>query len=670
MQKKYITILILASATGFWIMQNPQPTQKPPASTVEVAGAAVVAPYGAWTSPLTAASIFESADDFSYLTTAEDRLYFTELRASENGRSVLVRLEDDQSTTVLSPAGVSVRTRVHEYGGMPYLINGDDVYYSDFDDQKIYRLRGGLAPEALTPAGLRYMECLADNKYARLICVREDHRAEGEAVNTLVAVGMENGGEGDVLFEGTDFVTNPTLSPDGSELAFITWSHPNMDWDDTQLRIISLDDTGGVASIREINQSGNVSINNPKYGADGTLYFMADFDNWWTLYKSDANDNPVEIISDDIEMGGYVFESDTSAVITYASGGLHYLARADLITAAVTTIGEAFASAGSLNATAHGIYFAASTPTSTTAIYQLTGNDYVEVYRPNGPNVEGDYLSTPIAITYPTGNNNSQEAYGFYYPPKNADFKGPAGELPPLIVKVHGGPVGATRASLSPGIQFWTSRGFGVFDVNHRGSTGYGRAYRKLLYPNWGIVDIEDAANGANWLVDQGYVDGDKLAISGGSAGGYTVLAAFAFQDIFKAGASYYGISDLEILARDTHKYESHFLDQLIGPYPEARDIYLERSPIYSVDNIKAPLLLLQGLDDKVVPPNQSEMIFNALKAHCVPTAYLTFEGEGHVFRQPANNIRSLNAELDFYGQIFGFTPAGNIEPVELITCE
>jgi dipeptidyl aminopeptidase/acylaminoacyl peptidase len=500
--------------------------------------------------------------------------------------------------------------------------------------------------------------------------VREDHRQEGEAINTLVAVNMEAGGEGAILFEGTDFVTNPTLSPDGSELAFITWSHPNMRWDDTQLRIISLDDNGGVAGINELGQNGNVSIQSPKYSSDGTLYFVADFNNWWTLFKVDGDGNPLEVISDDIEMGSYGFESEASAIITYASSGLYYLARVDLGSGTLSNIGEAFAYAGSVNPVSDGVYFTASTPSSQTAIYKLTGGDYGEVYRPNGPSIDDDYLSISVAISYTTGNNNTEQAFGFYYPPKNVDFRGPDGTLPPLIVKVHGGPVGATKASLAPSIQFWTSRGFAVFDVNHRGSTGYGRAFRKLLYPNWGIVDIEDVANGANWLTIEGFVDGDKLAIRGGSAGGYTVLAAMAFQNIFKAGTSYFGISDLEAITKETHKYESHFADQLIGPYPEKRDVYLARSPIHHVDNINAPLLMLQGLDDEVVPPNQSEMIFEALKNNCIPTAYLSFEGEGHGFRQPANQIRSLNAELDFYGQIFGFTPAGNIEPVELITCE
>jgi dipeptidyl aminopeptidase/acylaminoacyl peptidase len=470
------------------------------------------------------------------------------------------------------------------------------------------------------------------------------------------------------LFSGTDFVSQPQVSPDGKSVAFISWSHPNMPWDDTQLRIVNLDESGQAIGSREVPQKGNVSIDNPMYAADGTLYFVADFDNWWTLYRLAENGEVERVLDADIEISSYGFENAQYIIISYFKNGMAYLGRLNLLDGTLSNIDGDFATIGSIAATNEAVFFIASTSTTNSAIYRLEGDSYTQVYRPNGPKIALDYLSIPQPITFPTGNN--EEAYGFYYPPKNANYTGPANSLPPLIVKVHGGPVGATYATLQSNIQFWTSRGFAVFDVNHRGSTGYGRDFRKKLYPNWGIVDIEDAANGVQWLVSQHLVDGDKVAIRGGSAGGYTTLAALAFQHVFKAGTSYYGISDLEVLAKDTHKFESHYLDQLIGPYPEMKTIYQQRSPLYSVDNIQVPLLLLQGLDDKVVPPNQSQLIFDALKKNCIPTAYITFEGEGHGFRQPKNNIRSLNSELDFYGQIFGFTPAGNIEPITLERCE
>ena len=557
---------------------------------------------------------------------------------------------------------------MHEYGGRPYLADGRDIYYSNFEDQKLYRLSPDGEAKALTDDGLRYMECVADHTHNQLICVQEDHRGLGEAVNTLVAVKLSEDGEVRVLFEDTDFVKTPRMSSDGKSVAFITWSHPNMPWDDTQLRIATLGADGLTERLTEVPQAGNVAFSNPEFAEDGTLYFTADFANWLTLYRMGKDGDPELVLDQEIAIKSYGLENELSAVIAYFKNGVAHIARVDLVSGELTRIGAPFSSVSSVAISSHGAYFIAATATSQYAIYELGNDSFGEIYRPNGHEIPEDQISVPKTIIYPTG--DGEEAYGFFYAPGNVSFEGPDGALPPLIVKVHGGPVGATYATLSPSIQFWTSRGFAVFDVNHRGSTGYGRAFRKKLYPNWGIVDIEDASNGVEWLAAKGLIDKEKVAIRGGSAGGYTTLAALAFRDSFKAGASYYGISDLEILARETHKYESRFLDQLIGPYPEMRNVYIERSPINSIERIRSPLLLLHGLDDEVVPPNQSQMMFEILKQNCVPAAYLAFEGEGHGFRQPANKIKSLNSELDFYGQIFGFTPAGDIEPVRIQRCD
>jgi dipeptidyl aminopeptidase/acylaminoacyl peptidase len=627
------------------------------------------AAYGAWQSPITAASIFEASDNISYLTVANNQLYFVESKASANGKNVLSKLSPQNTAVKLTSSAVSVRSRVHEYGGRPYLVDGEYIYYSQFTDQKIYRISQNSAAEAISSEGMRYMECITDQKNNRLICVREDHRGIGEPINTLVAISLSDTNQESILFEGTDFVSAPHLSPDGNSVAFITWSHPNMPWDDTQLRVINFSDDGSVAQVVEVPQNGNVSIKLPHYSPDGTLYFIADFENWWTLYRVDTqSEKPQKVLDKEIEINSYGIEDNSHAIIAYSKEGVDHIARVNLATGEMTNIGDAFSSADSISVANDKVYFRASTPSSGNAIYQLSGNSYEKIYQPSGPVIEKSFLSVPQSIEFPTG--AKEIAYGFYYPPQNSNFTGAKDTLPPLIVKVHGGPVGATDSSLNPGIQFWTSRGFAVFDVNHRGSTGYGRAFRKKLYPNWGIVDVEDASNGVKWLADEDLIDAEKVAIRGGSAGGYTTLAALAFQNVFKAGTSYYGISDLGVLAGDTHKFESRYLDQLIGPYPEMKSIYDQRSPINSVQNITAPLLLLQGLDDKVVPPNQSELIFNALKENCIDTAYITFEGEGHGFRQPVNNIKALNSELSFYAQVFGFVPAGNIEVVQLITCD
>jgi len=658
-----LVVVVVGLATIYLVLtRNQGPTDDQSHDSI------AIAPYGSWESPLTAASIFGGADSIAELMVANDQLYFIERRASANGRNILVRLNDNNEVEQLTPSDISVRSRVHEYGGRPYTVYGDDIYYSRFSDQKIYRRSVDSGPQPLTADGLRYMQCTVDRRHEQLICVREDHRGVGEPVNTLVAIDLGDDGEETILFEGTDFVRSPQLSPDEGLVAFVTWSHPNMPWDDTELRVLTLSEDGSAQKVVEVPQDGNVSFKKPQFAPDGTLYFVADFDNWWTLYRLDRSGNPELVLNEALEIQSYGLESDTEAVVTYLKFGQAHLARVDLATGEMANIGDSFSTAESVEVASGGVYFLASTPDSSKSVYKLTGNGYSKVYAPSGPSIAAEYLSEPMYFSFPTG--EGEEAHGFFYPPTNPEFVGANDSLPPLIVKVHGGPVATTSSRFEPEIQFWTSRGFAVFDLNHRGSTGYGRVFRKKLYPNWGIVDIEDASKGVNWLTDNGYVDADKVAIRGGSAGGYTTLGAMAFGDAFRAGASYFGISDLEILTKETHKYESRFLDQLIGSYPEMKDVYLERSPIYSIDKIQAPLLLLQGLDDEVVPPNQSQMIFEALVANCVPSAYIAIEGEGHGFRQPANKIKALNAELDFYGQIFGFTPAGDIERVQLITCQ
>ncbi|MGI9200143.1 MAG: prolyl oligopeptidase family serine peptidase [Woeseiaceae bacterium] len=630
-------------------------------------GAAEVAPYGAWESPQSAADIFAGTDHVSELFADGDQIYFIEKRASADGRNVLVRLNANNTPEQLTDSAISIRSRVHEYGGRPYVVDGGNIYYSEFSDQKIYLRSADSKPQALTRDGLRYMECVVDRRHKQLLCVREDHREAGEPTNTLVAISLV-GDEETILFQGTDFVRTPELSPDEKSVAFVTWSHPNMPWDDTQLRVLTFAEDGSARSVVEVPQSGGVSIKQPKYAADGTLYFVADFDNWWTLYRLNPAGQPALVLDQELEIQSYGIVNDTEAIITYQKKGLAHVARVDLANGEMTNIGEHFSSADSVTVASDAIYFRGATPSTQESIYTITGNGYKKIYEPSGPRIPAENLSEPIYITFPTGTN--EEAYGFLYPPRNASFKGNEGSLPPLIVEVHGGPVSKATSKFEPEIQFWTSRGFAVFDVNHRGSTGYGRAFRKKLYPNWGIVDLEDASNGVQWLADNGYIDADRVAIRGGSAGGYTTLGAMAFRDTFKAGASYFGVSDLEVLTKETHKYESRYLDQLIGPYPEEKSIYLERSPIHSIDRIQEPLLLLQGLDDEVVPPNQSQMIFDALVENCVPVAYIAFEGEGHGFRKPHNKIKALNAELDFYGQVFGFEPAGDLERIPLVKCK
>ena len=670
-----IGLLLIAWAVGSGASQNEvvQSSTSTP-DTITKITSATVAPYGSWRSPLTAASLFRARNSVSYLSFSEGALYFIERQAAAKGRNILFRMEHKKQPVQQTPGFISVRTRVHEYGGMPYFIDGTDIYYSNFTDQKIYRISSGQDALAITPDSLRYMSCIADDQRKQLICIREDHRGEGEAINTLVAIDMKAGGEGKVLFEGTDFVAFPTVVADSGRIAFITWSHPNMPWDNTQLQVARISADGLLEELNTISQrkpegdGKNASINSPQYSDNGTLYFLADWSDWGTLYRLNEAGLPELVLDMNIEIQSYILENDSTALISYAQKGQVRLARVNLNTGTLQNIGAEFSRLGDFVCGNGGVYFLASTMRRQGEIYYLKEDKFEVVYSPATNTQPNGYFSEPESIIFSTG--TQEFAHGFFYAPQNQDYSGPDKQLPPLIVKVHGGPVGASSSTLDLSTQFWTSRGFAVFDVNHRGSTGFGREFRKKLYPNWGVIELEDVAAGVRWLVQQGLVDGNRAAIRGGSAGGYTVLASLAFMDIFRAGTSYFGISDLEVLTRDTHKFESRYLDQLVGPYPESRAIYRARSPIHSVDNISVPLLLLQGLEDKVVPPNQSELIFEALKANCVPVAYLAFAGEGHGFRKPENNIRALNAELSFYGQVFGFEPSGNLEPLSLKACK
>ncbi len=667
MRRMIILVALVAVAAGLWIMGEWNRGAELPESA-----------FGTWESPLGARQVFAGADAVSFPRSTGDGLYFVESRAAEGGRDVLVRLIDEGALERVSPADFDVRNRVHEMGGLSYAVAEDAVFYANFVDQKLYRQSTGSdLPVALTPEGLRYGECLVDEAHHLLICVREDHRAEGEAVNTLVAVDMNTGGAGEILFSGTDFVTAPRLSPDGKTLAWVVWTHPNMPWDHTQIMLADIGDGGALENTRAVPELQTGSMVQPLFAPDGTLYFVADWTGWWNLYRLDGTGNPVQVLDmkaefsfPDWQLGqrSYAFLDDGSMLVSYTSGGLWYLGHLDPNAGTLAQIGDAYANIGHVVAGPAGAYFIAATPTRHATLYRLAGDNIEIVHDPAGPELDPAYVSLPEALSYPTG--DGEVAHGFFYPPINSDFKAPEGSHPPLVVMVHGGPTGATNSGFRPSIQYWTTRGFAVFDLNYRGSTGFGRAYRISLYQKWGVADVEDATLGAKWLADQGRVDGTMLAIRGGSAGGFTVLAALAFHDVFNAATSYFGISDLEALAQDTHKFESRYIDQVIGPYPQEKARYVERSPIHSVDGITVPLMIFQGLDDKIVPPNQSEMIYRALREKCIPTAYISYPGEAHGFRVPANNIRALEAELAFYGQVFGFTPAGDIQPIELETCK
>ncbi len=640
-----------------------------------------IAPYGSWRSPISADLLVGQTVGLSEIALDGDDVYWLEARPYEAGRSVIVRRMPDGQVSDVTPPGFNARTRVHEYGGGAYAVHGGIVYFSNFGDQRLYRQVVGGVPEPLTPESpaqaLRYADGVVDTHRGRLICVREDHTHADEPVNTIVAVdlggaSLRDGGK--VLVAGNDFYAAPRLSADGTKLAWLTWNHPNMPWDGTELWVATLLPDGMPAERQRVAGGPRESIFQPEWSPDGDLSFISDRSGWWNLYR--WRGGRVERLTQrEAEFGApqwvfglstYAFESAGRLICRYVERGEARLASLETATARLEPLAAPFTSIGSVRAAAGRVFFIGGSPQQAPAVVRLDlATGAIEVLRRSSTvEIDPGYLSIPETIEFPTEGGHT--AFAFYYRPKNRDVIGPPGEQPPLLVHSHGGPTSASTSTLNLQTQFWTSRGFAVVDVNYGGSTGYGRAYRERLRGQWGIVDLDDCVNAARYLVARGEVDPRRLAIAGGSAGGYTTLCALTFRDLFSAGASYYGVSDLEALAKDTHKFESRYLDGLIGPYPERRDLYVARSPIHFVERLSCPVIFFQGLDDPIVPPDQAERMVRALRAKGLPVAYLAFEGERHGFRKAEHIKRAIEAELSFYGRVFGFQPAGPIEPVPI----
>jgi dipeptidyl aminopeptidase/acylaminoacyl peptidase len=623
-----------------------------------------IAPYGSWASPITSDLIVASSIGLGDIILDGGRVYWLESRPQEQGRSVIVGMAADGTVADVTPAGFSVRTRVHEYGGGAWLAAGGIVYFSNDADGRLWCLEPGIEPVPVTeqpprPRGLRWADGIIDAGRNRMIWVREDHTGDGkEPVNALVAVPLD-GGPPQVLAAGADFYAAPRLSPDGTSLAWLEWRHPNMPWDGTELWVGQLGPDGAVASRRKIAGGPAESVFQPEWSPDGILYFVSDRSGWWNLYRA-AGDRVEPLWPEAAEFGSaqwgfrmsrYAFAAPRLLVCSLSRDGITSLATLDLDTLAHRTLATEFTEIGSVHADKEHVYFRGASPTRFGAIVRLAlGSGEVEILKSSStadPAAYDGCLSGPEPVAFPT--ENGQSAYGLFYAPANRDFRSPAGESPPLLVRSHGGPTASASAALDWGIQYWTSRGFAVLDVNYGGSTGYGRAYRERLRGAWGVVDVDDCVNGARHLAQGGRVDGRRMAIRGGSAGGYTTLCALTFRDVFAAGASYYGISDLEALARDTHKFESRYLDGLIGPYPDRQDLYRARSPVHFTDRLGVPIAIFQGAEDAVVPPEQAELMATALRQKGLPCFYLLFDGEQHGFRRAANIKRALDAELYFY---------------------
>jgi dipeptidyl aminopeptidase/acylaminoacyl peptidase len=634
-----------------------------------------VAPYGSWGSPISSDVIVRGVVGLSEVTIDNGDVYWMESRPGEGGRNVVVLRTPDGSTVEVTPQPFNARTRVHEYGGGDFAVHDRTVYFSNFADQRIYRRPPGGGPQPLTPeTGRRFADMVVDQARNRLIAVRKDH-AGREPVNEIVAVNLDDGDE-TVLAAGNDFYSSPRLSPDGGRLAWLTWNHPNMPWDGTDLVVCHMNAEGLPENVERVAGGQGESIFQPEWSPDGTLHFVSDRTGWWNLYR--RRTGRVEpLYEKEAEFGSpqwifgmstYAFLSPGRIVCSYTDRGASYLALLDTENRNLEPVETPYSSISYVRADAGvgAVVFRGSSPTEPACIVRLdpsTGDH--EVLRQSGTlELDPGYLSVPEPVEFPT--ENGRTAYAFFYAPKNRDYAAPEDELPPLLVMSHGGPTSATSNSLDLEVQYWTSRGIAVLDVNYGGSTGYGREYRRRLDGAWGVVDVEDCANGAKYLAGRGLVDGGRLMITGGSAGGYTTLCSLAFTETFAAGASHFGVSDVEELAKETHKFESRYLDRLIGPYPERADLYRERSPIHSTEKLSCPVIFFQGLEDEVVPKEQAETMFDALREKSLPVAYVPFEGEQHGFRRAENIRRALDGELYFYSRIFGFELADPVEPVPI----
>jgi dienelactone hydrolase len=641
------------------------------------------APYGSWRSPITSDLIVASSIGLGGILLDGTDVFWLESRPQEQGRSVIVRRTADgviaDVTPKLPPDGqesFNVRTRVHEYGGGAYLVSDGVVYFCNDRDQQLYRQEIGGLPVAITPVprnemGLRYADGVMDLARKRMIWVHEDHTAgTPQAVNTLNMISLDGTAHA-VLQSGRDFYSNPRLSPDGTKLAWLEWSHPNMPWIGCELWVATFDAAGMVTGKLRIAGGDDESIFQPEWSPDGTLYFISDrlsadsdHGRWWNLYRASgdlATAATVEAVHPlaaefgqaqwNFRMSTYAFESADRLICSYVQNAVYRMVQIETRSLHAGQIDTPYDEISDVRALGGHVYFKGGSHTNPPAVIdldlrlgrstvlKLSSTQNIEVLR--------GYISEPQAIAFPT--DNGRTAHGLFYPPRNPDFVAPAGELPPLIVHSHGGPTSAASSTLNLQTQYWTSRGFAILDVDYGGSTGYGREYRLRLQGAWGIVDVADCVNGAKNLADTGRTDGERWAISGGSAGGFTTLAVLTFRKEFKTGASYYGVSDLEALAKDTHKFESHYLDGLVGPYPARKDLYEARSPVHSARLLSVPVAFFQGAEDKIVPPQQAEEMVSALRKRGTPFLFLLFDGEQHGFRRAENIKRALDAELYFY---------------------
>lgn len=592
--------------------------------------------FGTWDSPITSEMLTKGARRFGNIAIENETVYWTELRPDENGRTLIVTEKGD-----VTPPDYCVRTRVNEYGGLAFTVRGKTLYFVNDSDQRIY-VQEGEKVTPLTQEGPRYGDLLATS-YG-LIAVEEKGQDQRLALIDYTT------GQVTALASGHDFYSSPVISPDGKKLAWLTWDLPNMPWDGTE--VWTADFEGKVTHVRKVAGGESESIFEPAWSPKGVLHYVSDKTGWWNLYRETGEKSePVYPLEAEFGLPQWVFGMSTYGFLgedilcTYFQEGKWNLS---LLTQqghkVLPTRGEYHTQ---IRCGKKCAAYLSSSPGEGPSVVCLSGGKEISLAKTPRPFDDTEYFSVPQPIAFPS--RGGRVAYAYYYPPKNKDFKGKPGEYPPLIVRSHGGPTAQTLGAFSLAIQFWTSRGFAYLDVNYGGSTGYGRPFRDSLNGNWGVVDVQDCEAGALYCVKQGWADPKKLIITGESAGGYTTLAALAFGKTFTLGSSLFGVSDLEALAVHTHKFESRYLDQLVGPYPERKDLYYARSPINFPDKIHVPVIFFQGREDKIVPLDQAEKMYEVLRARGLKTKLIIYDGEQHGFRKASSIKNCYDEALQFF---------------------
>ena len=637
--------------------------------------------YGSWESTITPEKITEGGLRFSEIRSNGSDLYFLEGRPEESGRYVIVKQASDGKISDAIPKEFNSRNAVHEYGGGSYAVGQKNIYFTNWNDQRIYKVNGEnvnpITKEPPFEKSIRYSDLTLSIDEEWLFCVRETHFEKEEAKNELVAISTTENSQ-IVLCTGRDFYSSPRINPTNKEICWLEWDHPNMPWDGTELFIANFD-LDGLSEIKFIDGSKNISIIQPEWSDSGELIYISDESGWWNLKKYSEN-TTATILDEETDHGEpawnfgvrtYFLKDDYIYLRGSSKNNNKGLIRKINISGEIIEEIEVLhTSIGGLTHHENKALYIGASPVSNSEIvsYDLMKKNEETIKESNPVKIDIEEISIPEEISFPTTQNAI--AYGYFYKPKNKNFQGESEEKPPLLVISHGGPTSATSNALNLSIQYWTNRGIAVADINYRGSTGYGKKFRDSLKGNWGVYDTDDCIAAVDHLSEKGLVDSSRVAIKGGSAGGYTTINALTFHDRFAVGATYYGIADLSVFIDDTHKFESKYLESLIGKYPEEKEKYYERSAINFTDQLSCPMIIFQGTEDKIVPPSQAEIMAQGLRDKKIPFSLIMYEGEQHGFRQSKNIISSLESEIYFYSKVLGFKPFDKLKEVEIENSE